>query len=83
MLPCAMPSQSLMWAISSSHVHALVFVNITTRDVEAGLIITCSRFDHLHKSMSSSNELRVSRTLGALLGVHCGDAIGATFEFKP
>jgi ADP-ribosylglycohydrolase len=33
--------------------------------------------------MSSSNELRVSRTLGALLGVHCGDALGATFEFKP
>jgi ADP-ribosylglycohydrolase len=33
--------------------------------------------------MSPSNDLRVSRTLGALLGVHCGDSLGATFEFKP
>jgi ADP-ribosylglycohydrolase len=33
--------------------------------------------------MSSLNDLRISRTLGALLGVHCGDSLGATFEFKP
>lgn len=33
--------------------------------------------------MSSSNNLRISRTLGALLGVHCGDSLGATLEFKP
>ncbi|QKX63124.1 uncharacterized protein TRUGW13939_10292 [Talaromyces rugulosus] len=33
--------------------------------------------------MSSSNDLRISRTLGALLGVHCGDSLGATLEFKP
>jgi ADP-ribosylglycohydrolase len=33
--------------------------------------------------MSSSNDLRISRTLGALLGVHCGDSLGATFEFQP
>ncbi|EOO03233.1 putative adp-ribosylglycohydrolase family protein [Phaeoacremonium minimum UCRPA7] len=33
--------------------------------------------------MASSNDLRISRTLGALLGVHCGDSLGATFEFKP
>jgi ADP-ribosylglycohydrolase len=33
--------------------------------------------------MCSSNDRRVSRTLGALLGVHCGDSLGATFEFKP
>ncbi|QGA18936.1 hypothetical protein EYB26_006621 [Talaromyces marneffei] len=31
--------------------------------------------------MSSSNDTRTSRTLGALLGVHCGDSLGATFEF--
>src|ERR1700759_1386705 len=33
--------------------------------------------------MSSSNDPHVSRTLGALLGVHCGGSLGATFEFKP
>lgn len=33
--------------------------------------------------MSSSDDLRISRTLGALLGVHCGDSLGATLEFKP
>lgn len=33
--------------------------------------------------MSASNHLRRSRTLGALLGVHCGDSLGATFEFQP
>ncbi|OKL64648.1 hypothetical protein UA08_00793 [Talaromyces atroroseus] len=33
--------------------------------------------------MSSSSDLRISRTLGALLGVHCGDSLGATFEFMP
>jgi ADP-ribosylglycohydrolase len=33
--------------------------------------------------MSSSNDLRISKTLGALLGVHCGDSLGATFEFLP
>lgn len=33
--------------------------------------------------MSSPSDLRVSRTLGALLGVHCGDSLGATLEFKP
>lgn len=33
--------------------------------------------------MSSSNDLLTSRTLGALLGVHCGDSLGATFEFQP
>ncbi|KAF2727366.1 ADP-ribosylglycohydrolase family protein [Polyplosphaeria fusca] len=26
---------------------------------------------------------RLSKTLGALLGVHAGDSLGATFEFKP
>lgn len=30
--------------------------------------------------MPSSN---VSKTLGALLGVHCGDSLGATLEFQP
>jgi ADP-ribosylglycohydrolase len=33
--------------------------------------------------MPSSNDLRISRTLGALLGVHCGDSLGATLEFQP
>ncbi|KAF2874748.1 ADP-ribosylglycohydrolase family protein [Massariosphaeria phaeospora] len=33
--------------------------------------------------MSPPNDARISRTLGALLGVHCGDSLGATFEFKP
>lgn len=33
--------------------------------------------------MPSSNDLRISKTLGALLGVHCGDSLGATLEFKP
>ncbi|KAF1955120.1 ADP-ribosylglycohydrolase family protein [Byssothecium circinans] len=33
--------------------------------------------------MSSPNDIRISRTLGALLGVHCGDSLGATLEFKP
>ena len=33
--------------------------------------------------MSSLNDPRTSRTLGALLGVHCGDSLGATLEFKP
>ncbi|GAM33601.1 hypothetical protein TCE0_011r00616 [Talaromyces pinophilus] len=33
--------------------------------------------------MSSLNDLRTSRTLGALLGVHSGDTLGATFEFQP
>jgi ADP-ribosylglycohydrolase len=33
--------------------------------------------------MSPRGDLRISRTLGALLGVHCGDSLGATFEFKP
>jgi ADP-ribosylglycohydrolase len=33
--------------------------------------------------MSSPNDLRLSKTLGALLGVHCGDSLGATLEFKP
>jgi ADP-ribosylglycohydrolase len=33
--------------------------------------------------MSSTHDLRTSRTLGALLGIHCGDSLGATFEFKP
>jgi ADP-ribosylglycohydrolase len=33
--------------------------------------------------MSSLADPRVSRTLGALLGVHCGDSLGATLEFKP
>jgi ADP-ribosylglycohydrolase len=32
--------------------------------------------------MTSSTDLRTSRTLGALLGVHCGDSLGATLEFK-
>jgi ADP-ribosylglycohydrolase len=39
--------------------------------------------EHSRQLMSSSNDLRISRTLGALLGVHCGDSLGATFEFKP
>jgi ADP-ribosylglycohydrolase len=30
-----------------------------------------------------SDELRSSRIVGALLGVHCGDSLGATLEFKP
>ncbi|RAO73337.1 uncharacterized protein BHQ10_009349 [Talaromyces amestolkiae] len=33
--------------------------------------------------MSTPNDLRISRTLGALLGVHCGDSLGATLEFQP
>jgi ADP-ribosylglycohydrolase len=33
--------------------------------------------------MSPRNEQRISRTLGALLGVHCGDSLGATLEFEP
>jgi ADP-ribosylglycohydrolase len=33
--------------------------------------------------MSSPTDLRISRTLGALLGVHCGDSLGATLEFQP
>jgi ADP-ribosylglycohydrolase len=33
--------------------------------------------------MSSPTDPRVSRILGALLGVHCGDSLGATLEFKP
>jgi ADP-ribosylglycohydrolase len=33
--------------------------------------------------MSSPTDPRVSQTLGALLGVHCGDSLGATLEFKP
>lgn len=33
--------------------------------------------------MSPSNDLRTSKTLGALLGVHCGDSLGATLEFQP
>lgn len=30
-----------------------------------------------------SNTIRLSKTLGALLGVHTGDSLGATLEFKP
>lgn len=33
--------------------------------------------------MSSPINIRISRTLGALLGVHCGDSLGATLEFQP
>ncbi|KAH7385425.1 ADP-ribosylglycohydrolase-domain-containing protein [Phaeosphaeria sp. MPI-PUGE-AT-0046c] len=33
--------------------------------------------------MASSHDMRTSRTLGALLGVHTGDSLGATLEFKP
>lgn len=33
--------------------------------------------------MSSPSNIRISRTLGALLGVHCGDSLGATLEFQP
>lgn len=33
--------------------------------------------------MSPTNEQRLSRTLGGLLGVHCGDSLGATLEFSP
>ncbi|PVH96314.1 ADP-ribosylglycohydrolase family protein [Periconia macrospinosa] len=33
--------------------------------------------------MTSCHDPRTSRTLGALLGVHCGDSLGATVEFKP
>jgi ADP-ribosylglycohydrolase len=32
--------------------------------------------------MSSLNDTRTSKVLGALLGVHCGDSLGATFEFR-
>lgn len=33
--------------------------------------------------MSSTHDQRTSRTLGALLGVHAGDSLGATLEFQP
>ncbi|KAF2649691.1 ADP-ribosylglycohydrolase family protein [Lophiostoma macrostomum CBS 122681] len=33
--------------------------------------------------MTSSTNQRISKTLGALLGVHCGDSLGATLEFMP
>jgi ADP-ribosylglycohydrolase len=33
--------------------------------------------------MSSPTDPRVSRIIGALLGVHSGDSLGATLEFKP
>ncbi|KAF1357288.1 ADP-ribosylglycohydrolase family protein [Lizonia empirigonia] len=32
--------------------------------------------------MTAPNPLRTSRTLGALLGVHSGDSLGATLEFR-
>ncbi|CAI6238245.1 unnamed protein product [Periconia digitata] len=36
-----------------------------------------------HWKMSASYTARQSKTLGAILGVHCGDSLGATLEFKP
>ncbi|KAF2824918.1 ADP-ribosylglycohydrolase [Ophiobolus disseminans] len=33
--------------------------------------------------MGTPNDHRASRVRGALMGVHCGDSLGATFEFKP
>ena len=33
--------------------------------------------------MRSTATPRASRTLGALLGVHCGDSLGASLEFEP
>lgn len=39
--------------------------------------------NYRNAAMSSLDRSRNSRTLGALLGVHCGDSLGATLEFQP
>jgi ADP-ribosylglycohydrolase len=56
-----------------------VFHHLTTPQFRA----VYTGAEHLRQTMSSSNNLRLSRTLGGLLGVHCGDSLGATLEFKP